>query len=111
MRLSITALSSSTVTRTKANEAYRNLTHYIAKHERLVIILEGPISFSFLDQLICRLRDSQVLHKITFLIGLETSYERLVEIATAQKVSIHYQTHAGDHPKLIERSAARTRSI
>ena len=100
--LPITELSSSTVTRTKANEAYRTLTQYIATNERLLIDLLGPVSFSFLDQLICRLKDSQALHKITFLVGSERSlYEILVQIAAAQDAAIHYQTRDGDNPKLI----------
>lgn len=109
--LPITELSSSTVTRTKANEAYRNLTHYIRPNERLLIGLEGPVSLSFLDQLIYRLKDSQALQKITFFVNSKRLYESLAQIAAARNAAIHYRTPDEDTTKLIQFSAAATRTI
>ena len=102
--LSIRELSSSTVTRTKGNEAYRNLTDHLASTDRLWIDLRNhePISFSFLDQLISRLDDSQVLQKITFILASDSSYERLAQIAALRNATIYYQKDDHDSPKTIQ---------
>lgn len=102
--LSIRELSSSTVTRTKGNEAYRNLTGHLASADRLWIDLRDHelISFSFLDQLISRLDDSQVLHKITFILASDSSYERLAQIAALRNAIIYYQKDDHDSPKTIQ---------
>lgn len=111
--LPIVQLSSSTVTRTKANEAYRNLTQHLASHEPLVIDLRNSeaLSFSFLDQLIWRLRESKTLQKVTFLVGSESSYKNLAQIAASRDAAIYYQTHDHDSPKVIPLSTAVTRRI
>ena len=111
--LPIAQLSSSTVTRTKANEAYRNLTQHLASHEPLVIDLRNSeaLSFSFLDQLIWRLRESQTLPQVTFLVGSESSYKNLAQVATSRDAAIYYQTHDHDSPKRIPLSTAVTRRI
>jgi hypothetical protein len=102
--LSIRELSSSTVTRTKGNEAYRNLKDHLASTDRLWIDLRNHelISFSFLDQLISRLDDSQVLQKITFILASDSSYERLAQIAALRNATIYYQKDDYDSPKTIQ---------
>jgi hypothetical protein len=109
--LSIKELSTSTVTRTKGNEAYRNLTGHLASTDRLWIDLRNHelISFSFLDQLIFRLEDSQVLQKVTFITS-DTSYERLAQIAALRKATIYYQKDDHDSPSTIQSRDPITRS-
>jgi hypothetical protein len=111
--LPITQLSSSMVTRTKANEAYRNLTQHLASNERLVIDLRNgeALSFSFLDQLIWRLRESEALQNVSFLVGSESSYKNLGQIAASRNAAIYYQTQDHDSPQLIPLSSVVTRRI
>jgi hypothetical protein len=101
--LPITQLSSSTDSRTKANEAYRNLTEHLASNEPLVIDLRNreALSFSFLDQLIWRLRESETLQKVTFLVSSESSYKNLAQIAASRNAAIYYQTQDHHSPQVM----------
>ena len=108
--LPITQLSSSMVTRTKANEAY---TQHLASNERLVIDLRNgeALSFSFLDQLIWRLRESEALQNVSFLVGSESAYKNLAQIAASRNAAIYYKRQDHDSPQLIPLSSVVTRRI
>ena len=103
-------LSSSTVTRTKGNEAYRNILENFASADRLGIDLRNHewISFSFLDQVIVRLKDSEALGKVTFILTSGSAHEWLAQIARLRDATIYYQRDEHDVRKPIrsERGAA-----
>jgi hypothetical protein len=92
----ISDLSSPSLTRERGAEAYARLEK-LFDHQHIELSLDSAdsLSTSFLDELICKLRDSDRLKQVTFLTSKERVRRRLSQIAAVRNVALYLSARSG----------------